>query len=130
MGKHVEMIFHSRNPTIGLTVSAPSRELTFTVQRFMGQPDAYVRFMEEEAQVKEMKNFFAQHGLVIPVDRGMPAQFYPNLPVEVSYDISPLPTDPNDLARIGVELFRKFCGMGESSQVRFDFFEIVKAASG
>jgi hypothetical protein len=56
-----------------------------------------------------------------------PSAFLPGIIVTPCWRMHPLPTDSPGLATLIVNLFREVCGLGESSELTFEFEEFFDA---
>jgi hypothetical protein len=109
----------SPSPYLYLSISPPSKSLQFVLQR---QP---VVGMLARVQVKmgsptemELRRFLEARGFRTP-DQSVPKFFSPNLPVEMSCDISSAVDDPSRMIKLVTELFREVCRLGDSEELTF-----------
>jgi hypothetical protein len=127
--KYVTMVFESRARSFTLMVTPPDERITIEVDRVEdGEILASVVVQTGTAQESGVRSFFAQHGLRSPEDSGMPPMFIPSLPVQLTCEISPLPSDAQLLATLVAELLRDVAAVSDDSQLCFRYYEVTDAA--
>jgi hypothetical protein len=127
--KYVGMMFESHAQAFTVMVSLSDERLTVDFARMTGEMMlASVVFEEDAERERLMRDFFARHGLQAPRDRGRPEQFHPDLPVQLIYRISPLPSDARLLSMLTTDLFHDVCGLSDDSELMFRYYEIANAA--
>jgi hypothetical protein len=126
--KHIAMVYESCAQSFMLAVSTPDRRLKLGMHRMASDSIwAHVDVQSGSEQEKAVRSFFAQRGLEVPKDTGMPSQFLPDLPWEYSFNITPLPPDPAQLAILVCDLFRDVFGLGDESKLTFVCIESGEA---
>jgi hypothetical protein len=122
--KYVAMVFESRTSQ-SFMLNATTRDDQFAIQvvRLEGEINAQVDVQACTDQEKAVRAFFTLHGLQIPPDSVMPPQFHPDLPWQVTFDISPLPSEPPLLSNLLVDLLRNAFGLSDDSELNFCSFK-------
>jgi hypothetical protein len=118
--KYVAMVFEPRTSR-ALMLKATSRDDLFAIQvvRLEGGISAEVEVQAWTNQEKAVRSFFALRGLHIPAESLMPPQFHPDLPWQVTFDISPLPPEPPLLSKFLADLLRDAFGLSDDSELTF-----------
>jgi hypothetical protein len=126
--EQITMVYESPAQSFTFAISGPDRKLKLGMHR-MGSDAirAYVEVPSGSELEKAVRSFFAQHGLEVPKDSGAPSQFLPDMPWEYTFNISPLPSDPAELAKLVCDLLREAFGLNEESKLTFVFIESGKA---
>jgi hypothetical protein len=125
-GKYVWLVFGSRVLLFMLEMDAPDHGLKLSLSRMEGGiMFASVEFRENSGREAAIRSFLAREGLKVPCVVGTAADFIPDSPV--SYRISPLPTDGRGLAVLLTSLFRDVGGLKEDAELRFHWYELLKA---
>jgi hypothetical protein len=123
--KYVAMVFESRARSFILMVTPPDEQFTVDVHRMEGlRMRASVVVQTGTEQERAVRSFFAQRGLQIPEDSGMPQMFVPGVPVQTLCDISPLPSKALLLSQLLADLLRGTFGLSDDSQLCFRHYEI------
>jgi hypothetical protein len=73
----------------------------------------------------ELRAFLQSPGYNAP-DNSVPAEFDPQLPVEMMCEISPLPDEAVKLTALATELFRQVCGLSDDFEVTICYHEREK----
>jgi hypothetical protein len=129
--KYLSMVFDSRAWAFMLTISLSGEQFTLEVDR---APDvasvvmASVVVQSNSDQEKAVRSFFARRGLHLPDDWGVPPQFVPDVPWQITYEIAPCPSHAAQLSKLLVDLSREALGLNDESQLCFQLHEITKAA--
>jgi hypothetical protein len=130
--KYVAMAFDSRARSFILMVTPPDEQFTVDVGRMEAMEGLSMRasvFVQTGTeQEKVVRSFFVQRGLHVGKDSGMPPMFVPGVPVQTTYDISPLPSKALLLSQLLADLLRGAFGLSDDSQLCFRYYEIKDAA--
>jgi hypothetical protein len=89
-----------------------------------GMMEASVMVQTGTDQERAVHSFFASRGLDIPKNSEMPPQFLPDVPVQVTCDILPFPTEAPLLSKLVAEMLREAFGLSDDSRLCFRCYEI------
>jgi len=78
---------------------------------------------EEEVVVRR---FLTQPELGVPRSSEASTGLLRKAPVTILCRVQPFPSEPATAAQLGVDLFRDVCGLNATSELRFQFHEIVR----
>ena len=124
IGKYVAMVFESRATSFILMMTPPDEAFTIHVDRMEDRAiRASVVVQSATDQERAVRYFFAHRGLNLPEDSGMPPQLVPDLPVQVTCNISPIPSEAPLLSILVADLFRHTLGLSDDSQLCFRYYE-------
>ncbi len=129
VGKFVAMLFESHGLAFTLKMSMPDERLTVQVARMaVTTMWAMVVFQNDTDQERTVRDFFARRGLHAPDDATMTGPFlFPDLPVQILYQISPLPSEAALLSQLVVDLFHDCCGLKDDAALHFHYYEMSDA---
>src|SRR6266404_2534681 len=119
--KYISLVFESGVALSLQIVPFAGKKLEFTLQKLPFndmRATVHVR-MGTEVETR-VGRFLETRGFSVP-DSSVPAMFNPNLPVELFCDISPLPTDERQLAKLVGDLFHEVCGLNDQSELAFGY---------
>jgi len=77
-----------------------------------------------------MKVVFEQLGLKLPDKSEIPISFFKDQTVYAIYQISPEPVGAAGLAALATRIFRDFCGMQITAEVRVRVVEVTNKQQG
>lgn len=122
--KYVTMVFESRTPSFILLITPPDERFRIQADRMQdGKMRVSVMVQAGTDRERAVRSFLAYRGLQVPEDAEMPPQFIPDLPVHITYDISPLPSEASVLSRLIAGLSRDAFGLSDDSELRFRYYE-------
>jgi hypothetical protein len=121
--KYVAMVFESRAWSFILMVTPPEEQFTIHVDRMDGIMEASVMVQTGTDQERAVHSFFASRDLDIPKNSEMPPQFLPDVPVQVTCDILPFPTEAPLLSKLIAAMLRDAFGLSDDSQLCFRCYE-------
>ena len=120
------MVFESRSDTFMLIIAPLDERFTVAVSRMgPGMMWAHVTVQQDTEQETVLRGYFERHGLPVPENSTVPGQFFPNLPVYLSYDLVPVPYDAARLTRLVASLLSEVCELTEDSGLIFRYHEMV-----
>jgi len=122
--KYVTMVFESHSFSFGLSMTPVDEKLALTVSRMEGEiiwASGSVQF--DTDLERAVRRFFVHRGLPVPEDSETPSVFLPDMPVQISYDITPLPSEASILSRFAADLLREVQGLTADSQLTFTIYE-------
>jgi hypothetical protein len=122
--KYVAMVFESRAFSFMLTVIPMNERIAF--EAFRGADDVLsasvsVRFNTDLERA--VRCWFVQRDIPVSEDSEMPPQFLPDQPVEVNYEISPVPSEASTLSKLAADFFREALSLTDESPLTFTFYE-------
>jgi hypothetical protein len=98
-----------------LVLNLPDNTLTLNVVRTHGEPwSACAVFPENSQREALIREFFVARGFQVPPGRGT-GFMIAGLPAESILVVSPLPAEPDLIAKLAADLFREVCGLGDHS---------------
>jgi hypothetical protein len=111
-----------------LMLSLPDESLGLAFTRLEGElTHACASFTEDPHRDRLMREFLLSHSLRPPrASRGRPPTFVPEIRIQCLYHLRPLPKEAALVARIAVDLFREVCGLGDESELRFQYYEFTQ----
>jgi hypothetical protein len=118
--RYVGMVFESGEEFVFLSITPPQNEISVRLITTLGTLSASVSVEMGTVHERAVREFFLSHGLSIPEDSPLPASFFPNEPVQRSYEILPLAPDPAALARLLAGCLRELCDLSDDSAVKFN----------
>jgi hypothetical protein len=128
IGKPITAALESRGRMIMLAVASLDDQLSLDIHRMGAETlSTYVTFTESPASEWKMKAIFERLGLQVPSDSGVPGHFLKDQPVQLIYRISPEPVGAADLTALAAGIFRDFCGMEPTSELRVHYLELTDA---
>jgi len=105
-------------------VASPDQKLALDINRMQGEtPSVSLTFTQSPASEKRMKEIFESLGLHVPVASNVPATFLKDQPIELIYEIQPLPGEARALSDLVTAIFLEFCRLVPSSQLIVHFSE-------
>jgi hypothetical protein len=129
INKYVTMVFDSRARSFILMVTPSDEQFTVDVDRMQdGTMAASVVVQTGTEQERAVRSFFTHRGLPVPEDSEMPPMFVPGVPVQITYYISPVPSEASVLSQFVLDLLRVALGLTDESQLCFRYYEIRDAA--
>lgn len=129
VGKYIRLAFESRGVIFTLEITPPDGRLEVDVMRMEGEePWVSVTFPKDPEGERAVRRFFTRNGLQVPEDSGTPPSFFPNLPVELIYYISPLPRDAAGVSALIADLFRECGRLENDAPLRIHIEEASDAA--
>ena len=91
--------------------------LRFTLHRLPGQGlTASVQVRMGSEQEAALRLFLERHSYALP-NTTVPAKFNPDLPIEIVWNITPLPVKASELASLAKAIFRQVCRLADDSTV-------------
>jgi hypothetical protein len=128
VGKYTHMAFESRGAIFTLVITPTEGRLEVHIDRMKGkEPWVSLTFPKDPEEERAVREFFTRKGLQLPEDSGMPPSFFPNLPVQLIYDISPLPRDAAGVSALVADLLRHCGKLGNDAPLRFNIWESFDA---
>jgi hypothetical protein len=126
IGKPIGDTLASRARMTMLAVTSLDDKLSLDVHRMGAETlSTSVTFTQTPASERRMKAIFERSGRQVPPDSGAPGHFLKDLPVQCIYRISPEPVEAADLTALATAIFRDFCGMEPTSEVRIRLLEVT-----
>lgn len=125
IAEHVRTIFGSTALFVCLDI-APADETSADILRDNERNShVFIRVQRASDQERAVRGFLSSRGLKAPEDSQVPkGVFYPDLPVSIGCEISPLPPTSTEVARLLTDLFRHL-GFTEDVVVRYSYCELV-----
>ena len=128
IGKPISAALESGAPMAMLSVSSLDEQTSLDVHRMGGENlSTSVSFTQTALSEQKMKAIFENLGLRVPQDSAIPEHFIKGQPVQLIYEIDPERVQAGDLAALAAVIFREFCSMEPTSQVRVHFLEFTYA---
>ncbi len=131
IGEYLTMPFrsHGRYTALTLCVSEKRFTVAFTIDFTQRAPEifAFANVDENADEERLMREFVASRGLKLPDANWTPTTptFVAGVPVQIIFQISPLPADAGAASMLIEELFRKVCGLNDDSELTFHYCEIA-----
>jgi hypothetical protein len=128
IGKPITAALESQAGMTVLVVVSLDDQLSLDIHRTGAETlFTYVTFAERPANERKMKAIFERFGLQVPSDSGVPGHFLKDQPVQLIYRICPEPVEAAHLTALTAGIFRDFCGMEPTSEVRVHYLELANA---
>ena len=128
LAKHVRTVLGSSALFSTLCIRSPDDRLTANVGKMLGiKIRASVTFRKGSDQERAVREFLSSRGLEPADDSETPKTFLPDMPIEIICELSPLSSDPAEVARLMVELFRHV-GLNEDAPMHYHLDEASDAA--
>src|SRR5438045_1448272 len=122
------MVSECLSHSVILMITPPEQQITVNVDRMVdGMTRAFVVVQAGTDQEKAVRSFLTNLGFRVADDSGIPWHFVPDLPVHVTYDISPIPPEAPLLSALLADLFRDV-GLRDDSQLCFRYYEFTFTA--
>ena len=127
--KHIRLVFKSTARVFMVALAPANEQFTVAISRMNdGTIHASVEVQNESERERAVRAFFAESGLSIPEDSGMPSSFVPGIPVRAIYQIAPLPSEPSLLSKLVSDLLSTAFGLNDESALSFSCCEISDSA--
>jgi len=125
IAEHVQGVFDSRGRISALQITSPDGRIAANVRKKLGKHiTALVTFQRGSEQEKAVRDFLASRGMQPPRDSEAPKLFFfPDLPVQMFCEISPLSPDPLEVSRLILDLFRRV-GLKDDALMDYHYFEV------
>lgn len=120
---HVRSIFQSHGTQSSLVIRPPDDLISADVEKSLDEGiSAFVWYQHGSELEQTVRDFLTQRGLELPND-SKPTSFTPNLPYQIICKLSPLPSGPEEVSRLLLELFRH-AGLSDDAPMLFRHNEI------
>jgi len=128
IGKPITAALESQAGMTMLAVASLDDQLSLDIYRMGTETlSTSLTFPQNPASERRMKAIFERSGLQLPAHTELPQHFLKDQPVQLTYLISPEPVKAADLVALAIAIFRDFCGMEPSSELRVRFLEFRDA---
>lgn len=129
VGKYISLAFESRGVIFTLVIAPPDGRLEVDVMRMEGEEFwVSVTFPKDPEEERAVRRFFTRKGLQVPEESGTPPSFFPDLPVQLIYHVSPLPRDAAGVSELITDFFRECGRLADDASLSFHVEEASDAA--
>jgi len=117
--KYVSLVVDSKTALSLHILPFAGKQLGFAIQKLpSNEVQASVTIRMQTQDETSVRRFWEARGFKAP-DKSVPSFFNPDLPVDMICDISPLPADDAQVAKLAADFFREVCGLNDQSELAF-----------